>query len=284
MAKDKDTDAPGARRRRTAAESAKPAATDGTGDRQFIASLARGLEILAAFRPEDRQLGNQELAQRTGIPKPTVSRLTFTLTELGYLVYSPRFNTYEIGGKMLALGHAAFASVDIRQVARDHMAAIAEKTNLDVGLGMRDGLTMLHIEACESAALVGLRGQPGSRVPSVTTALGRAYLSAAPEDERQEIFEAVRKNHGDEWPDILRAIDRAAEDIARQGFCLSVGDWKKDINGAAGVIAMPDGRGIYCLNVGAPAYQVSQDELQNRVGPMMAEAIRSIRERLGCEG
>ncbi len=56
-------------------------------DRHFVTALARGLELLACFRHGDRMLGNQDLARRCGLPKSTVSRLTNTLTKLGYLVF-----------------------------------------------------------------------------------------------------------------------------------------------------------------------------------------------------
>ncbi|MBW2688717.1 MAG: helix-turn-helix domain-containing protein, partial [Deltaproteobacteria bacterium] len=52
-------------------------------DRQFVTALARGLEVLRCFKPRDRHLGNQDIAERTGLPKPTVSRLTYTLTRMG---------------------------------------------------------------------------------------------------------------------------------------------------------------------------------------------------------
>ena len=58
---------------------------DATGDRQFAIALARGLEVLRAFGPADRSLTNRELCDRTGLPKATVSRMTHTLTLLGYL-------------------------------------------------------------------------------------------------------------------------------------------------------------------------------------------------------
>ena len=58
---------------------------DATGDRQFAIALARGLELLRAFGPADRALTNRELCDRTGLPKATVSRMTHTLTLLGYL-------------------------------------------------------------------------------------------------------------------------------------------------------------------------------------------------------
>ncbi|WP_410315050.1 helix-turn-helix domain-containing protein, partial [Klebsiella pneumoniae] len=45
--------------------------------------------MLRCFTPRESLLGNQELAKKTGLPKPTVSRLTHTLTRLGYLRHLP---------------------------------------------------------------------------------------------------------------------------------------------------------------------------------------------------
>ncbi|MFA6022118.1 MAG: helix-turn-helix domain-containing protein, partial [Rhodospirillales bacterium] len=39
-------------------------------DRMFITALARGLEVLRCFGPSDSMLGNQDISQRTGLPKP----------------------------------------------------------------------------------------------------------------------------------------------------------------------------------------------------------------------
>ena len=57
-------------------------------DRNFVTALARGLELLRAFEAGETYLGNGELSKRTRIPKPSVSRLTYTLTQLGYLKYN----------------------------------------------------------------------------------------------------------------------------------------------------------------------------------------------------
>ncbi len=38
-------------------------------DRNFITALARGLDILRCFRPNEIELTNQDFAQRTGLPK-----------------------------------------------------------------------------------------------------------------------------------------------------------------------------------------------------------------------
>src|SRR5512144_1919734 len=86
-----------------------PDDSEGT-DRQMVRALARGLEVLRFFKPGDRFLGNQEIAVRTGLPKPTVSRLTHTLTSLGYLNYSEKFGKYYLGTTVLSLGYSPLAN------------------------------------------------------------------------------------------------------------------------------------------------------------------------------
>lgn len=48
-------------------------------DRQFVASLAKGLEVLRCFTPARPELGTSEIARLTGMPQPTVWRLCYTL-------------------------------------------------------------------------------------------------------------------------------------------------------------------------------------------------------------
>src|SRR2546423_11863094 len=71
-------------------------------DRKFVSALARGLEVLRAFTPAEGLLGNGEIAERTGLPKPTVSRLTYTLTKLGYLSHVEPLAQYQLPPAALA--------------------------------------------------------------------------------------------------------------------------------------------------------------------------------------
>src|SRR5688500_13806489 len=74
-------------------------------DRKFVVALARGLEVLRVFTPSDGLLGNQEISARTGLPKATVTRLTYTLTLLGYLSHIERLGKYQLAPAALALGY-----------------------------------------------------------------------------------------------------------------------------------------------------------------------------------
>ena len=73
---------------------------------QFVNSVARAFRILRCFEHGEQFLGNQDIVRRTSLPKPTVSRMTFTLSALGYLEYSPSLEKYSLGPGVLSLSHA----------------------------------------------------------------------------------------------------------------------------------------------------------------------------------
>ncbi|MEE3101429.1 MAG: helix-turn-helix domain-containing protein, partial [Pseudomonadota bacterium] len=83
-------------------------------DRKFVWSLARAFELLHAFRPGQGPLGNAELSARTGLPKATVTRLTYTLTQLGYLRQSEIDGRYQPSPALLAIAYPVLANIGIR--------------------------------------------------------------------------------------------------------------------------------------------------------------------------
>src|ERR1700733_6633392 len=66
-------------------------------DNQLVAAVARAIEVLGSFRPGEGALGNGEIAERTKLTKPTVSRITYTLARSGYLIYNDKHREYTLG-------------------------------------------------------------------------------------------------------------------------------------------------------------------------------------------
>ena len=240
-------------------------------DRQFVVALSRGLRVLSACKAKDPTLGNKELAERTGIPAATISRLTHTLTKMGYLHFDARTETYDLGGSALTLGHTALARISLRRVALPLMQELAQRANANVGLGIRDRSMMLYAETCEGSGLIGLRLFPGSRISMATSAMGRAYISALGNDEREELLKELAPQYGSEWPTIRHGIDQAMREVAQQGFCLSLRDWQKEIHGVAVPLVDPVRGTVYALNLGGPAYLLSEAFMRNECGPWLRE-------------
>jgi DNA-binding IclR family transcriptional regulator len=250
---------------------------DDTKDRRFVTALARGLDVLRSFQPGDVSLGNLEIARRTGLPKPTISRLTYTLTQLGYLTYSDKHGTYQLGPGVLSLGYAMLSGLDIRERARPFLQELSDQVDATVALGARDRMNMVYLEVCRGPAAVTLRIDVGTRIPLAPTAMGRALLAALPASERDFLMGHVRKSTQDpaELSRIETGLEQALRDVGERGFCMSVGDWRPDVN-AVGVPLVTHDRNVYGLICGGPAFRVSRKALEKDFGPRLVELAKNI--------
>jgi DNA-binding IclR family transcriptional regulator len=246
-------------------------------DRHFVTALARGLDILSCFRSGEKLLGNQELSERAKLPKSTVSRLTYTLTKLGYLQYVEDMGKYRLGTASLALGSAMLSRLDVRQYARPYLQELADFSRTSVSLGMRDRLSMIYIENCRSQAALTLRLDVGARIPITTTAMGRAYLAITSQSERADILERVRELDELKWPSMVEGVDRAIEEFRTLGCCTSFGDWQPDVNAIAVAFKPDNGSQILSINCGGPAFNLPQEYLLGEVKPRLLELVERLR-------
>lgn len=254
---------------------ALPGAHEEKSDRQFVTALARGLEVLRAFQPEDGPLGNQELAERTGLPKPTVSRITHTLTTLGYLDYVPRLARYTIAPSVLSLGHACVGAAGVRRVALPHMQALAEYADATVALGARDRLSMIYLDVARSRRTVAFSLDAGARVPIQRTAMGAAFLWALPAKERDFLMDAIRLAGAEAWNEIRARLEKGFSELADTGFCVFEGAYERTMNGVGSAFVQADGM-VYAFSCSAPAFQSPTQQLRGDVGPRLVAMTRAI--------
>ncbi len=273
------------RKRETALQplaAANDATAAGQGDDpNMVTALARGLDVLRAFRREDAALGNQELARRTGLPKATVSRLSYTLSRLGYLVYLPDLGKYRLGAAVLGLGFSYLGAAGIRDMARPMMQELADYAGVTVALGQRDGLAMVYIEVCRSSGVVHLTMDIGARIRIGTSAMGRAYIAALPPAERAPLLQEIAARDPASWPSVELGLSQARRDLVEHGFTMSMGEWQPDVNAVGVPVAAGGGTLDFALNCGGPAYLLPRAKLLEDIGPRLATIGARLRERLG---
>ena len=268
-------------RKKTTVSKVLPAPPKGKEDRHFVTALARGLEVLGCFRSGDRLLGNIEIARRCGLPKSTVSRLTYTLTRIGYLHYDEDSGKYRLGTATLALGSKMLARLDVRQLARPLMQDLADFSGAAVSLGTRDRLSMIYVEHCRSQSAITISLDVGSRIPLATTAMGRAYLAATSGGERHELMDRIRELDEFAWPKIREGIEKGLQEYAELGCCCSFGGWQKDVNAIAVAFRPGSAMPPMSINCGGPAFTLSPEFLMNEARPRLIELVRHIEESLG---
>lgn len=252
-------------------------------DRNFITALARGLDVLRAFRTNELHLSNTELSERTGLPKATVSRLTHTLCALEYLVADERTGTYRLGAGVVQLGFGVLSSIDIADRAEQEMRKLRDGPNphITVALGDVHRLNVVYLATQRSNEDVALSMRVGSQLPLFRSAVGRAILVGMDHDAREKVFTLAR-GQGEEEAGRASLANAEAE-FAEKGFCSSYGDWRGDVNGIAVPVYSLTGNRVYGLNVGGPSFHVKRKQLEGVYSHLLKQAASAISIRRDSE-
>lgn len=251
-------------------------------NRNFVQSLAKGLEILAEFS-NGQLLGNQELVAHTGLPKATVSRLTSTLVALGYLRVDPGSRKMRMGARVLSIGASYQRHVALQQVARPWMAQLSEALQMTVSLATRDQLEMVFLEVVKpppnSIRLV-TNTDIGSMMPIACTSIGLAYVVGANVHERSEIVQSLSRQHPKEWPTWRASIERAHQDYERYGFVISQRSWGREVNAVGVPISLREHQLVAAFHCAGPASLHSLPSLRRRIGPRLRDTVHAIEQAM----
>ena len=241
---------------------------DAIGGKEEVSALARGLALLKVIGMAAAPISNRDLAETTGIPKATVSRLTATLVAAGYLKQSQDSDRFSLGPALLDMSSRYLRHFDLRTVARPHLSELSEFAGASVHMGVRDELDMLIIDSLRPrSALISSRIEVGSRMTIATSAAGRAYLGALPAAEQAEVLEQIR---------LMAGLD----EYARLGYCSSFGEWHPHIHALGFALKGPRGE-RYGVSCGGPAYLLPKETMLGRIAPRLLATAQRISAEAG---
>jgi DNA-binding IclR family transcriptional regulator len=232
-------------------------------------------------------LSNAEMAERTGLPRPTISRLTYTLVVLGYLKHSPKYGKYQLGSALISATYPLMASIGLRQHARALMNQLSDETGGEVSMGIRDRLNIVLIETSRSRSRslvrpLGPMADIGLSLPMAGTAIGRAWLAACDEATRAAVINELRVKAPEDWSRFEPEIEQALDDCARMGFCVSAGSLINGISAVGAAYGRTASGEVIAFNCAfatpVPGNPSRADWLRKDVGPRLAAMVHRLKE------
>ncbi len=245
-------------------------------DPSFATTLAHGLDVLAAFRSRSGPLTNAELAEHTGLSRPTVSRLTYTLAQLGYLKRDTK-GRFALGLAVLAAAYPLLSAIRVRQTARPLMRDFAAYAGGTVSIAMPFGLDFIYVETLRTTDAVPHLPDVGFSSSMSTTAVGRALLSLYTPDERDAYVAAIKAERPDETDYVTRRTLPDVELCKERGFAVSLGEWRREIFGVAAPLYRAPNGDCLSVNCGIPSFRFSAEQVERECGPRILGLARSIR-------
>lgn len=263
-----------------AAVDSQPTLPDDSSRPDSVNALERGFRVLDCFAAAGKPLGNSEVAQLTGIPRPSVTRLISTLVGLGHLRVVDGQERWELGAGVVRLAQAFLGTLNVREYARPHLQRLAESLGASAFVGVRDGLEVLVVEAARPRAAVAvISADIGTRMSLAYSALGRAWLLGVAPYTRQMMLQRLAEADvaaGKKQVALAHSLQAAQE----QGYIVSIGEWHPVINAAAVPVRMADGQ-VITLNCGGPAFMLPEDQLVKVMVPQLLQAAQNLARDIG---
>lgn len=233
-----------------------------------VMTVQRGLQVLRAFRSDRTPLSNAEIVRRTRLPKATVSRLTTTLMQLGYLRHVPEGREFELGTAALRIGHAYCTSSRLAELANPLLQELADRLEVSVALSIRDGLDVLYLGYKASERVATLRMGVGTVLPMGVTAGGHAYLWGMPAAEREALLAELQRRASD--PVRLERIVRSSfADLNESGTCAVFGEYQRDVYAVALPVHVGRKQVLMALSCGRALLHPNLDAERRRIAPVL---------------
>ena len=243
---------------------------------RHVAAVERAVALLDLLAQDTAELGTNELARRTGLSASTVSRTLATLAAGGLVEHVPGSGRYRLGVRLVQLGHAALARLDVRALARPHLGVLVESTGETATIsvpGEPDAVTVDFVQSPSSVQSVAQLGRPSI---AHATAAGKVVLAwGGVPLPRPPLGRFTSRTIAD-----TDALAREIARVQRRGWASAVREREEDLSALAAPVFGAGGELVAVLGLQGPASRFDRDAREAAL-PELLERAAALSHALG---
>lgn len=239
--------------------------TKTVSNRDFVNSLARGLEVIRAFTRTQPRMTLSEISRATGMTRATVRRFVLTLVREGYAATDGKY--FSLRPKVLELGYAALSSMNFVDVAQPIIVRLAFRLKESVFVAVLEDQDVVYVaSAMPPDRFVSISVAVGSRAPAHAVSTGRVLLAALGEAEQLEYLDSVALTRL--TPNTVTSkveLRSLLEETRVKGW--SIVDQELEIGLRSISVPVMDKAGavIAALNVACPASRITPEDMRSKI-------------------
>lgn len=247
----------------------------GRGEGEFVEALARGLDVIKAFGPTALSLTVSDVAQRTGLARPTARRLLMTLEQLGYVRAVD--GVYTLTTRTLELGTSYISALGMWEVARPHLEALVKRTGESSSMSQLDGSDIVYTARVPVAKIIAFSVKIGTLFPATATSMGRVLLADQPVEELDRILATPSRSGIIPRVTPSRAeLDESLATIRERGWAMSDEMLSVGVRSIAAPVRDASGRTAAAMNVTVHAAETSIETLTGEYLPLLLETAAAV--------
>jgi IclR family pca regulon transcriptional regulator len=251
-------------------------------ERDLIRSLARGLDVILAFSQNRPRMTLSQVAEATGLSRPTARRILLTLEAQGYAHSDGR--AFALTPRVLALGYAYLSSLNLTEIAQPYLERVVERTQEGCSLATLDQTEVVYVMRVPTHRISSLTLATGTRLPAHATSMGHVLLAGLTESELGRYLEQA-----DLRPLTGHTITRRDDLISRldlvreQGYAIVDQELEQGLRSVAAPVKDSNGRVIAALALSAVTATTDEQTFREHHAPTIVEAAHQISRDLGAD-
>jgi len=248
----------------------------------MVQAVHRAMRTLRELMSAPRGLGVTELADRLGMPKPTVHALLRTREAEQAVTQDAESGKYRLGPVLVALGNSYLDSHELRNRAHTWAGLLADRTGEAVWVGVLVDQQVLVIHHAFRPGGIARVRETGATLPWNATALGKAIAAFVDEDVRAgllggELVAPTGRSVTDP-AELAKQLDGVRETgYATEEHELTLGD-----AGIAAPVLDASGRSLGAVGVVGPIERLLAADQAKELAISVREAARSVSFEFGA--
>ena len=249
------------RRERTSGAIVEPDHGDAQSAASQTGTLGKAMSVLEIVASSQEPPRFTDILARCDQPRGTLHRQLSNLVEEGLLSLD-RDHTYSLGLRLLMFASKAWAGNQFRAIAEPHLRRLHEATGETVHLGVLRGTEVIYLDKVEGRQSVRMYSQIGNASPAYCTGVGKAALSALPDDKLRELAcGIVFRRFTSTTIMSAEALIAEAHAIRECGNAYDREEHEPGIRCVAAPIHSADRSFVAAVSVTGPAYRVSNEAI-----------------------
>jgi IclR family transcriptional regulator, mhp operon transcriptional activator len=242
-----------------------------------IRALIRGLDALRVLNSCDGATVS-EVAQEIRLPRTTVYRILETLCGAGFVLRDASDDRYRLTIMVRALSSGFDDDAWVTQIAKPLMGDLGREIMWPISISTLLGTSMI-VRETNSSPLAVERYSAGYRMPIMSTAAGRVYLSFCPASQRETLIDILARS-GKEEDRLARAprtdMQRLLSEIKSHGYSSTSQTRRLVEEISVSVPVLSEDRILACLSIRFAASALPQKAGIERFLPKLKQCASKI--------
>jgi DNA-binding IclR family transcriptional regulator len=233
-------------------------------------TVERAVAIIEQVSDRPASLG--EIAERLGVHKSTALRLLQTLERAGFVRRGDN-GRYAVGTRLIGIANKALDSLDLRAVARPHMASLNQACGHTLHLASLLDDEIVYIDKYEGRSPVRMYSRIGKTAALHASGVGKVILAhLEPAQLDAVLAKATFTAHTDQTITDEGRLRAELAAVYERGYARDDGEFEDVINCIAAPIRSSDGHVQSAISISTPRMIVPLAELEKLVPDLVGTA------------